>query len=80
MKYSDVVSGNECYMSYAATINYWLRAQGYDGTGLQPVSDRFVMTDEEKAAARRGNAIDAMERSAYDMATIRHAAKTKDNI
>ena len=60
--------------------DYWLRAQGYDGTGLQPLSDRFVMMYEERVAARRGNAIDAMERSGYDVATIRCASETKCDI
>lgn len=67
-------------MSFAATINYWLRAQGYEGSGIQPLSDRFVMTYEERAAMRRGNAIDAMERSGYDVATIRRASETKCDI
>lgn len=40
-------------MSFAATINYYLRANGYSGSGVQPLGDRFVMTDEERAASRR---------------------------
>lgn len=43
-------------MSFAATINYYLRANGYSGSGVQPLGERFVMTDEERAASRRGHA------------------------
>lgn len=80
MKQSYIISESEHRMSFAATINYWLRAQGYDGFGIQPLSNRFVMTDEERAAARRGATIETMERSAYDVATIRRAAETRCDI
>lgn len=75
-----IIYESENHMSFAATINYWLKAQGYDGSGIQPLSDRFVMTDEERAAARRSTAIETMERSAYDMTTIRRAAEMRCDI
>ena len=67
-------------MSYAAAINYWLQAQGYSGNGVQLLPSRFIMTDNERAAARRDANIHTMEHVGYDVASIRRAADTSCDI
>ena len=67
-------------MSYAAAINYWLQAQGYSENGVQPLPSRFIMTDNERDAARRGTNIHTMERVGYDVASIRRAADTSCDV
>lgn len=67
-------------MSYAATINYFLATQWYASGGVQPLSSRFVPTDKEQAAARRGTVIDVMERTGYDAASICRANETSCDV
>lgn len=67
-------------MSYAAVINYWIQTQDYSGNGVQPLPSRFIMTDDERAAERRGANIHTIERAGYDIASISRAADTSCDI
>ena len=67
-------------MSYDATINYFLSTHGYASGGVHPLSSRFVPTDEERAEAKRGTAIDVMERTGYDTAFAYRADETSCDV
>lgn len=67
-------------MGFASLINYFLlHSNEYNGGSVQPLGDRFVMTDAERAASRKDVAAFMNDNDAMQKYSMFKSATTSTN-
>ena len=64
-------------MGFASVINYFLsHSNEYNGSGVQPLGDRFIMTEAERAASRKDVAAFMSDNDAMQKYSVFKSATT----